>query len=177
MCERLDGSPAPHGAGRRRSAHAWLVLAPAGCWSAALVLDIASRFGAEPGALVRLATWMTGLGLAGAVVAAVAGMVEAAPVPTGSAAHRRVLVHLGAAMAATVLVAFGLILRSTVQDGGPATPATLATSAAVVAVLVATAGTGRAVHRTRARHAAGARPDPGPDTPSPGTCVHRGPGR
>lgn len=82
--------PAPYDAARR-SVHARLVLAPAGFWSAGLVLDIVSRFSAGPDALVRTATWLIGLGLVGAVFAGIAGMVEAAPVPTGSAAHRRVL--------------------------------------------------------------------------------------
>ncbi|MBW0108843.1 DUF2231 domain-containing protein [Pseudonocardia sp. KRD-182] len=167
MDERVDVPSAPHDADRRYSVHARLVLAPAGCWSAGLVLDIASRFSAEPDALVRIATGLTGLGLVGAVVAGVAGMVEAAPVPDGSAAHRRMLVHLGVALTVTVLVAFGLIVRSAVQDGGPAAPATLATSAIGVLLLVATAATGRAVRRARGRRGApppdvGDRPEPGP---------------
>lgn len=165
MGDRLS---APHHAGRR-SMHARIVLVPAGCWSAGLVLDIASRFSAEPAALVRAATWLTGLGLAGAIIAGIAGMVEAAPVPIGSAADRRVLVHLGVAMATTVLVAFGLILRTAVQDGGPAAPATVATSALGMLVLLATAGTGRLVRRARARRGAPAiaadRPVHSPDMP------------
>lgn len=157
-----DRLAALHPAGRR-STHAWIVLVPAGCWSAALLLDIASRFSAEPGALVRAATWLTGLGLAGAIFAGVAGMVEAAPVRPGSAAHRRVLVHLGVAMAATVLVTFGLILRTAVQDGGPAAAGSVAISVAVISVLAATAGTGRAVRRARGgAPAVDDRAEPGP---------------
>lgn len=125
--------------------HSVLVLAPIGCWSAALVLDVGSRFG--PGALVGVATWLVGLGMVGAVVAGVAGMVEAAPVPTGSTPHRRVLVHLGLVMTVMVLYAFGFVLRSAVEVGGPATASTLATSVLGVLVLGATAWTGRAVRR------------------------------
>ncbi len=143
----------PGDAARRRSVHASLVLAPTACWTAAPVLDVASRFTGDPG-LVRIATWSTGLGLVGAVVAGIAGMVAAAPIPAGSEAHRRVLVHLGVAMAGTVLVAFGLIVRSAVQGGGPAAPATLAISTTGLLLLVATAAAGRAVRRARGRQGA-----------------------
>jgi uncharacterized membrane protein len=140
--ERPGVPSAPPKAVRRSSVHTSLVLAPAACWTAAPILDLASRFGSDPDSLVRIATWSTGLGLVGAVVAGIAGMIAAAPIPAGSAAHRRVLVHLGAAMAVTVLVAFGLIVRSAVQGGGPAAPTTLAISATGVLLLVAPAATG-----------------------------------
>lgn len=154
MDERPDVSSAPPEAARRGSVHACLVLAPAACWTAAPILDVASRFSSDPDGLVRIATWSTGLGLVGAVVAGIAGMVAAAPIPAGSEAHRRVLVHLGMAMTATVLVAFGLIVRSAVQGGGPAAPATLAISTTGLLLLVGTAATGRAVRRARGRHGA-----------------------
>lgn len=149
MSEGPGVPPATCDAARRRSVHARLALAPAACWTAAPILDLASRFSSDPDSLVRIASWSTGLGLVGAVVAGIAGMVEAAPIPAGSRTHRRVLVHLGVAMAAAVLMAFGVIVRSAVQGSGPAAPATLAISAAGMLMLVATAGTGRAVRRAR----------------------------
>ena len=132
-----------------RSAHSFLVVGPIGCWFAVLVLDVASRFSADPGLLVRTGTWLTGAGLIGAVVAGVAGMVAAAPIPEGAPAHRRLLVHVGLVMTLLVHYAFGLILRLAVQVGGPAAPSTLAISATGVLVVGMTGWMGRAVRRSR----------------------------
>lgn len=146
-------SPLP-GLSPPRSLHAVLVVAPIGCWSAGLVLDVASLFSADPGFLVRAGTWLTGMGLIAAIVAGIAGMVTAAPIPAATAAQNRVLVHLGLVMTLLVLYAFGLILRMAVQLGGPATTSTLAISASGVLILGVIVRTGRAVRRTRRDDAA-----------------------
>ena len=132
-----------------RSVHSVLVLAPIGCWSASLVLDVASRFSADPALLVRVSAWLTGAGLIGAVIAGIAGMVAATPIPPGTAANRRVLVHMGLVMTLLVLYAFGLVLRAAVQVGQPAAPSTLVISAAGVLVLGVTGYTGRELRRSR----------------------------
>jgi uncharacterized membrane protein len=129
--------------------HSLLVVVPIGCWIAALVVDVASRFSAGPVQLVRAGTWLTGAGLIGAVVAGVAGMVVAAPIPTSAPAHRRLLVHVGLVLALLVLYPFGLVLRLAVEAGGAAAPSTLAVSAAGVLVVGVTGWTGRAVRRSR----------------------------
>lgn len=132
-----------------RSAHSVLVLAPIGCWFAGLALDVASHFSADAALLVRTATWLTGAGLIGAVVAGVAGMVVAAPIPTGTPASRRVLVHVGLVMTLLVLYPFGLILRLAVETGRPAALSTIAISAAGVLVVSMTGWTGGVVRRSR----------------------------
>jgi uncharacterized membrane protein len=148
------------------SLHGFLVVAPIGCWSASLVLDIASWFAPDPALLVRISAWLVGAGLITATVAGVAGMVEAAPIPPGTAANRRVLVHLGLVMTALVLYAFGLILRAAVQVGQPAAPSTLAISAVGALLVGLIAYTGRVVRRSRRavsqRVVRGDRPESGP---------------
>ncbi|TQM09872.1 DUF2231 domain-containing protein [Pseudonocardia kunmingensis] len=132
-----------------RSLHSVLVLAPIGCWSSGLAFDVASLFSGDPAFLVRVGTWLTGAGLVAAVVAGIAGMVAAGPIPDGTAAQRRMLAHMGLVMTLLVLYAFGLILRLAVQLGGPAVPSTLAISATGVLLVGITGWTGRAVRRSR----------------------------
>lgn len=135
-----------------RSTHSLLVVAPIASWVAAAALDVASMVSAEPALLVRTSTWLVGVGLVGAVVAGLAGMVEAAPIPTDSAAYRRVLLHLGVVMAVTVLYAFTLILRLAAQDeNGRGSVWSFAASALGLLVLAAVGFSGRAVTRVRAR--------------------------
>jgi uncharacterized membrane protein len=164
MSDPSVGQPSEIRAGH--SLHGYLVVAPIGCWFASLVLDIASWFAPDPALPVRISAWLVGGGLITATVAGVAGMVEAAPIPPGTAANRRVLVHLGLVMTALVLYAFGLILRAAVQVGQPAAPSTLAISAVGVLLVGLIAYTGRVVRRSRRavsqRAVRGDRPESGP---------------
>ncbi|OZM79968.1 DUF2231 domain-containing protein [Pseudonocardia sp. MH-G8] len=153
----------------RRSVHAVLVIAPIGCWSSGLALDVASLLSADPALLVRVGTWSTGAGLVGAVVAGIAGMVAAAPIPNGTVAQRKVLAHMGLVMGLLVLYAFGLILRVAVQVGGPAAPSTLAISAAGVLLVGITGWTGRGIRRSRPFGGGERRPEAAGD----GTRVRR----
>ena len=55
--------------------HPWhpiLVTVPIGAWVASLVFDVASRVVADPGFLARGSEWLIGIGVIGAVLAALA---------------------------------------------------------------------------------------------------------
>lgn len=132
--------------GRHRSLHARLVIAPIGCWVGSGVLDVASRFVAgRPGVLIHTSTWLVGIGLISAVVAGVAGMVEAAPIPTDTAAYRRVIVHLGLVMATMVVWVVAFVLRLDGPADQPAGVGVLVMASVGTVVLGATVYAGQSI--------------------------------
>src|SRR3954466_16239660 len=73
--------------------HPILVTIPIGAWVGSLVLDIASYWANSPGALTRGAYWMIGVGIIGAGVAALFGLLDLLTVPRGTRAFRVALTH------------------------------------------------------------------------------------
>lgn len=145
-----------------RGPHSFLVLVPIVCWPTGLLLDVGSRFSAAAAVLVRVSTWLVGVGLVGAVVAGVAGMVAAVPVSAETPAYRWVLVHLGLVMTLLVVSAMTLVVRTAIQHGQPAELMTLASSAVAVLLLSLTSYAGRGVRRRRrAPQSAGTSSGPG----------------
>ncbi|PKV94652.1 putative membrane protein [Amycolatopsis echigonensis] len=119
--------------------HPVLVAVPIGCWFASTVLDLAAR-SHDPREFTTAATWLVGIGLLGAAVAGFAGFVDGLPIRSGTAAYRRLLVHLSLAMALILAYLVEYVLRL----GAPpdrAIPAgvlvyALANAAALVATVV-----------------------------------------
>jgi uncharacterized membrane protein len=74
--------------------HPILVTVPIGAWITSLVLDIGSRASDTPGALARGAWWAIGVGIVGALVAAVFGLLALLDIPRRTRAFRTGLVHL-----------------------------------------------------------------------------------
>src|ERR687883_238645 len=62
--------------------HPILVTVPIGAWVAALVFDIVSRAGDDGPAFAKGAYWLVGIGIVGALVAAVFGLLDLLAVPT-----------------------------------------------------------------------------------------------
>ena len=74
--------------------HPILVTIPIGAWVGSLVLDIASYWADSPGALARGAYWMIGVGIIGAGVAALFGLLDLLTVPRGTRGFRVALAHM-----------------------------------------------------------------------------------
>jgi uncharacterized membrane protein len=116
--------------------HPILVTVPIGAWIASLVFDVASRFVADPGFLAQGSVWLIGLGVLGAVAAALVGLLDLFAIPAGTPAFRLGLVHMTLNLAVTGAYALNLIWR--LADYGQPVPVEigmLALSAASVAVL------------------------------------------
>src|SRR2546421_12202451 len=64
--------------------HPALVAVPIGAWIASLVFDVASRLVGDPGFLVQGSRWLIGLGVLGAVAAALVGFLDLFAIPTGT---------------------------------------------------------------------------------------------
>lgn len=116
--------------------HPMLVAVPIGAWVAALVFDVASLFVSDPQFPVWAATWLIGLGVIGALAAAMVGFLDLLAIPPGTRAFRVGLIHMALNLLVTAGYAGGFWWRhagSPPADG--VEPAQLALNAACLAVL------------------------------------------
>jgi uncharacterized membrane protein len=74
--------------------HPILVTVPIGAWVSALVFDIGSHIVDNPGFLTRGAEWLIAIGIIGALLAALLGLLDLTRVPTHTAAFRTGLIHM-----------------------------------------------------------------------------------
>lgn len=115
--------------------HPILVTVPIGAWVASLVFDVASRLVADPGFLARGSLWLIGLGVVGALAAALVGFLDLLAIPTGTPVFRTGLLHAGLNLVVTAGYLAGFLWRrssdlSTSVGWGP-----LALSVACLAAL------------------------------------------
>lgn len=92
--------------------HPMLVTVPIGAWVASLVFDVASRLVADPGFLARGSVWLIGLGVLGALVAALVGFLDLLAIPMGTPAFRTGLWHMGLNLGVTVAYAGNFAWRA-----------------------------------------------------------------
>jgi uncharacterized membrane protein len=100
--------------------HPLLVTVPIGAWVASLVFDVASLLVADPGFLVRGSLWLIGIGVLGAVAAALVGFLDLLAIPSGTPAYRTALVHMGLNLAVTAAYAGNFVWRRAGEGGAPA---------------------------------------------------------
>jgi uncharacterized membrane protein len=75
--------------------HPILVTIPIGAWVASLVFDIASQVSSKGSAsLVDASYWLIGLGIIGALLAALFGLMDLVRIPRGTRALRFALAHM-----------------------------------------------------------------------------------
>src|SRR3954454_19143881 len=74
--------------------HPILVTVPIGAWVSSFVLDIAAHIVDHPAGLSRGAYWLVGIGIIGAVVAALFGLLDLLTIPRNSRAFRVGLTHM-----------------------------------------------------------------------------------
>ena len=91
--------------------HPALVAVPIGAWIASLVFDLGSRFVDDGAFLVRGSRWLIALGVLGALVAAMAGLLDFFAIPGGTPAFRTAVVHLSLNLAVTAAYAVNFLLR------------------------------------------------------------------
>jgi uncharacterized membrane protein len=121
--------------------HPALVAVPIGAWIGSIVFDLGSYVVDDPGFLVAGSRWLIGLGVLGALAAAMIGFLDFFALTKGTRAHRVALLHMTLNLAVTTGYAIGFAIRG----GGPADSADpvgagpLALSAVCLAALVAAA--------------------------------------
>src|SRR3954447_17460642 len=74
--------------------HPALVAVPIGAWIASFVFDVASHLVDEPGFLTQGSRWLIGIGVLGALAAAMVGFLDLFAIPTGTKVFRIGLLHM-----------------------------------------------------------------------------------
>jgi uncharacterized membrane protein len=116
--------------------HPVLVTVPIGAWVASFIFDLASRWSDEPVVFAKGAYWLLGLGLVGALGAAVVGFLDLVAIPTGTRAFRTGLLHMALNLGVVAVYTGSFLLRGGRLDRPDGVPGGLiALSAAALAVL------------------------------------------
>jgi uncharacterized membrane protein len=98
--------------------HPILVTVPIGTWVASLVFDLASRLASQPEAFATGSRWLVGIGIVGALAAAMFGLLDLFAIPTGTRAFRTGLLHMTLNLVVVALFATSFLLRGgRGQDG------------------------------------------------------------
>jgi uncharacterized membrane protein len=135
-----NAEPALHAAKRPRSVlagpyghplHPLLVTIPIGAWTASLIFDIAGGVTGEWGVFATAAQWLIGIGIVGAVLAAVLGLLDYSKLTPQTRAHRIATLHLAINLAVVVLFVIGWLLRAAV----PGEPSAAGIVLSVIALL------------------------------------------
>lgn len=96
--------------------HPILVPVPIGAWIASFGFDLGSRVADEADVFAKGAFWLIGLGILGALAAAVFGFLDLFAIPTGTPAFRTGLLHMSLNLSATALFTVSLLLRQSDID-------------------------------------------------------------
>src|SRR2546423_2935801 len=98
--------------------HPILITVPIGAWVSSLVFDIASRIVGSPGFLAQGSVWLIAIGVIGALVAAMIGFLDLVAIPSGTAAFRTGLLHMGLNLIVTAAYVGNFFWRQN-SSGGP----------------------------------------------------------
>jgi uncharacterized membrane protein len=120
--------------------HPILVTVPIGAWVAAFVFDIVSRAGDEGAVFAKGAYWLIGIGIVGALVAAMFGFLDLLAIPTGTRAFATGLIHMGLNLTVVAVFVVGFVLRHGPLDDDDGTPVGLVVFAGAALALLAAAG-------------------------------------
>jgi uncharacterized membrane protein len=99
--------------------HPILVTLPIGSWVAALVFDIVALVADDPEPFAVGATWLVGIGLVGAILAAIFGLMDLSRLARGTPARRIGLTHMGLNLGAVAVFAVSLVVRLVQEPDDP----------------------------------------------------------
>jgi uncharacterized membrane protein len=91
--------------------HPTLVTIPIGAWTASLIFDVVALFGSNDAPFLVGAQWLVGIGILGALAAAVFGLMDFMTLAQGTAAHRTAIIHMSLNLTAVALFAISFFLR------------------------------------------------------------------
>ncbi len=91
--------------------HPILVTIPIGAWATSLIFDLASHTAGEAEVFVKGAFWLIGVGILGAVMAAVFGLMDLLTIPRGTMAFTTGITHMALNLLAVGVFAAGFAVR------------------------------------------------------------------
>jgi uncharacterized membrane protein len=91
--------------------HPILVTIPIGTWIASLVFDIASRTSQDGAAFAHGATWLIGIGILGALLAAMVGLHDLSLIPKATKAFSTGLTHMVLNLVVVALFSTSFLMR------------------------------------------------------------------
>jgi uncharacterized membrane protein len=91
--------------------HPILVTVPIGAWISSFVFDLVAVFGDDDAVFNRGAQWLIGIGIIGALLAAVFGLMDLGTLTRGTPAQRTALTHMGLNLTIVALFVVGFIVR------------------------------------------------------------------
>jgi uncharacterized membrane protein len=119
--------------------HPALVVIPIGAWICSFVFDVISKRADDPVIYGRGAYVLIGIGILGALAAAVFGLLDLLTIPRGTPAFRTGLIHAGINDVVLVLFVVSFFIRGNDGDFGE-TRASLVILSAVALGLLAVSG-------------------------------------
>ena len=111
--------------------HPLLVTVPIGTWAASLVFDIAGAVTGEWAVFATAAQWLIAIGIVGAILAAIAGLLDFTKLTPQTKARRTATIHMVINLAVVALFAISWLLRAAV----PGEPSTAGIVISVIALL------------------------------------------
>lgn len=142
--DRLDAAASPHEAKHPISPlagpyghpfHPILVTIPIGAWVASLGFDAAATWADEAEVFVKGAYWLIGIGIIGALLAALFGLMDLLTIPRGTPAFKTGLTHMVLNLATVALFAISFLLRRDHLDEADATVTAVVLSVIALAML------------------------------------------
>lgn len=118
--------------------HPLLVTLPIGAWVCSLIFDIVARAGNDETVFSRGAYWLIGIGIIGAAVAALFGLMDLLTIPGGTVAKRTALAHMTLNVVVLVLFIISYLLRR--SNDGETAEATPFVLSIIALVLLAASG-------------------------------------
>jgi uncharacterized membrane protein len=115
--------------------HPMLVTVPIGAWLSSMVFDITSRWSGEPEVFVKGSFWLIAIGVVGALVAALFGLMDLLALPRGTPALRTGLTHMALNLTVVGLFVVSFALRRDHLDEGDVTVAAFVCSAVALTLL------------------------------------------
>jgi uncharacterized membrane protein len=116
--------------------HPILVTVPIGAWVASFVFDLISQGAGEEAVFTKGSFWLIGIGIVGALVAAVFGLLDLLAIPRGTRAFTVGVTHLILNLTVVALFAVSFAIRQTQLDDNESVEAVpLVISAVALAVL------------------------------------------
>jgi len=92
--------------------HPILVTVPIGAWIASLVFDIASRVSDDTAVFAEGSYWLIAVGIVGALLAAVFGLLDLLAIPRGTPAFKTALTHMSINLLVVAVFVVDFALRA-----------------------------------------------------------------